>query len=75
MTLKTGCMVGRQALMMATLISTLDQFIRVTDDPRENSTLLGGVLCDRKSVESEHLRTCAGCEHLQKISQMSTLNE
>lgn len=61
--------------MMATLISTLDQFIRVTDDPREGFTSLGEVLCDSRSEESKQLRNCAGCEHLQKISQMSTLNE
>ena len=75
MTLKTGCMVGRQALMMATLISTFDQFIRVTDDPKEFFISLGESLWGRKIVESKQLRTCAECERLQKISQTLTLNE
>ena len=60
MTLKTGCMVGRQALMMATLISTLDQLIRLTDDPKGFITSLGRFLCDRKSVELKHLRPVQG---------------
>ena len=36
--------------MMATLISTLDQLIRVTDDPKEFITPSNESLCDRKSV-------------------------
>ena len=52
--------------MMATLISTLDQFIRVTDDPEENFTSLGESFCETGK---------AGYEHLQKISKSLTLNE